>query len=145
MSTLWLKIIGVGAAALMILLLVMDRNHQRSLAKERGDKLATICTATRAASNNPKLKCAEMPVQIGFMGEAIGTLTRAVDKQNAAVDAMGVETKRQQSDSARAAQAARERAGRAEATAARLTASSRAGGAVARPCEPSETLKESWR
>lgn len=128
-----------GAAILSFVLLAF---HWKSTMTERGEKLAVICQSTRDASGNPKLKCSEVPAQIKFMGEAIGTLTTAIHKQNAAVAAMGAETTRQQADSAKASQAAKERARGAQATSARLEASSRAGGP---PCEPSKVLKGAWQ
>jgi hypothetical protein len=79
------------------------------------------------------------------MGDAVTALSNSLRTQNAAVASLGEQTKQQQADSVRASQKAQERAGRAEATSTRLEASSRAGGAVAKPCEPSKALKEAWR
>jgi hypothetical protein len=128
-----------GVAILSFVLLAFHWKHQ---AADRGEKLAVICQFTRDASGNPKLKCSEVPAQIKFMGEAIGTLTTAIHKQNDAVAAMGAETTRQQADSAKASEKAAERSKGALATSTRLTASSRAGGA---PCEPSKALKGAWQ
>jgi hypothetical protein len=144
-SWLTLKLVSGIAAGLMLLGLILGLKHYKHLADDRGAKLEVICQSTRDASGNPKLKCSEVPAQIKFMGDAIGTLTTAIHKQNAAVAAMGAETQRQQADSARASQVALERAGRAQATSTRLTASSRAGEAQAKPCEPSKALKEAWQ
>ncbi len=137
----WLKI-GAGLAIAIFIGLAFHWKHQ---AAERKDQLASICVATRLASNQPKLGCSEVPKQIAFMGEAIGTLTRAIDKQNAAVDAMGNETVRQQKLAAQASQEAAGRAKRAEDVAERLRASARAGGAPSAQCEPSKVLQEQWR
>jgi hypothetical protein len=128
-----------GVAILSFVLLAFHWKHQ---AADRGEQLAVICQFTRDASGNPKLKCSEVPAQIKFMGEAIGTLTTAIHKQNDAVAAMGAETTRQQADSAKASEKAAERSKGALATSTRLTASSRAGGA---PCEPSKALKGAWQ
>lgn len=139
------KLIGIGIAALFLLGLVAERSRWMHRAHAAEAKVTADCNATRIASNQPKLKCGDVPKQITFMGEAIGTLSAALDKQNAAVKAMGAETARQQAESAKASEKAKERADRAEATAERLAASSRSGGAAAKPCLPSKALQESWR
>jgi hypothetical protein len=141
-SSLSLKVAGGVIAALMLLGLILGLKHYKHVADTRGQSLAVICQTTRTASGNPKLKCGEVPQQIQFMGEAIGTLTTAIHKQNDAVAAMGAETARQQAASGEALKTAKERAGRADATSARLGASSRAGGP---PCEPSKALKGAWQ
>jgi hypothetical protein len=139
------KLIGGAVAALMLLGLILGLKHYHHLANERGAKLAAICETTRTASGNPKLKCAEVPQQIQFMGDAIGTLTSAIHKQNEAVAAMGAETARQQGESAKASERAQERSKGAQATSTRLAASSRSSEAQAKPCEPSKALKGSWQ
>lgn len=139
------KLIGFAIGAAAILSFVILSLHWKHTMTERGDQLAAICHETRVASGVPKLNCAEVVPQIDAMGEAIGTLTQALHKQNDAVAAMGDETKRQQSESARASQKAQERAGKAEATSGRLAASSRAGEARAKPCAPSKALEDSWK
>lgn len=144
-SALAMKLIGAGVGLLLLLSLVLGLKHYRNLANDRGAKLETICTATRNASGNPRLKCGEVPAQIAFMGDTITTLTTALRKQNDAVAALGAETRRQQGESAKASQAAQKRAEGAEATATRLVASSRAGGPPAASCEPSRAVKEAWQ
>jgi hypothetical protein len=139
------KLIAFAVAAAAILSFVLLAFHWKHQAADRGEKLAVICQSTRDASGNPKLGCSEVPAQIKFMGEAIGTLTTAIHKQNDAVAAMGAETTRQQADSAKASQAAQERARGAQATSTRLEVSSRAGEAQAKPCEPSKALKGAWQ
>jgi hypothetical protein len=139
------KLIGIGLGALAALAFVLMAFHWKAQASDRKDQLAAICTATRAASGQPKLDCKQVPQQIVFMGQAIGTLTTAVHKQNEAVAAMGAETSRQQGEADRASKAAQERARAPEAASTRLTASSRAGERLAKPCEPSRALQESWR
>lgn len=142
LSSLYVKLIGGAVAALMLLSLILGLKHYKHLADARGQSLAAICQTTRTASGNPKLKCGEVAQQIQFMGEAIGTLTTAIHKQNDAVAAMGAETQRQQAESAKASEAAQERSKGALATSQRLAASSRAGGP---PCEPSKALKGAWQ
>lgn len=130
LTPLIMKLIGAGVAAVLLIGLVLGFRHYKSLAESRGQSLATICQATRDASGQKKLPCGDVPAQVKFMGEAITTLGNSLKQQNAAVATLGEQTKQQQADSARASQAAQERAGRAEATSARLTASSRGGEAV---------------
>jgi hypothetical protein len=136
------KLIGLAIAVAAILSFVLLAFHWKHQAADRGEKLAVICQATRDASGQPKLKCSEVPAQIKFMGEAIGTLTQAIHKQNDAVTAMGAESERQKAEAAKASQAAQKRSTGAQATATRLEASSRAGGP---PCEPSKALKGAWQ
>jgi hypothetical protein len=145
LSSLYVKLIGGAIAALVVLGLILGLKHYKHLAEDRGAKLAIICQATRTASGQPKLKCSEVPTQIQFMGEAIGTLTTAIHKQNDAVAAMGARTVQLQSESAKASQKAQERAQGAQATTTRLEASSRSGERQAKPCDLSKELKGSWR
>jgi hypothetical protein len=112
---------------------------------ERGEKLAAICQTTRAASGQPKLKCSEVPAQIQFMGEAIGTLTTAIHKQNDAVAAMGAETKRQQEIAAEASRSAAQRSNAVQGKSDRLTASASSAARKSAPCELSKELKGSWQ
>ena len=139
------KLIGFALAAAAILTFVITAFHWKSVMTERGEKLAVICQTTRTSSGQPKLKCSEVPQQIQFMGEAIGTLTTAIHKQNDAVTAMGARTAQLQSESAKASQKAHERAQGAQATSTRLEASSRSGERQARPCDLSKELKGSWK
>lgn len=142
-----LKLIGIGIGALAVIALLAVVNTWRVQAKDRGEKLAVICQATRDASGHKNLKCGEVVQQIKFMGETIGTLTRALDKQNAAVDAMGAETKRQQAEAAEASQKAQERVGRADATSRRLSASAAHGSSsvATGACQPSKELERAWQ
>jgi hypothetical protein len=140
------KLIGLAIAAASILSFVLLAFHWKNTMTERGEKLAVICQATRAASGQPKLKCADVPAQIKFMGDAIGTLTAAIHNQNAKVDAMGAETKRQQAQSDQALKTATGRAQKAEATANRLAASSHAGGPPSAPDgQFSNSVEDAWR
>jgi hypothetical protein len=143
-----LKLIGYGVGVLAVIALLamvngwrVERNHLR-------DWQSSVVTATRQASNNPKLSVKDVPQQIHFMEQAIGTLTQALNKQSAAVNAMGQESARQQQKAAQASQVAQGRAREAESVSARLTASSRSTvppAASTGPCEPSKALKEQWR
>jgi hypothetical protein len=145
LSSLYVKLIGGAIAALMLLGLILGLKHYKSLAESRGETLAVICQATRDASGQAKLKCGEVPKQIEFMGQAIGTLTTALHKQSDAVAAMGAETARQQKAASDASKAAEKRADRAATTSERLTASARSGERQAKPCEPSKVLEGAWR
>jgi hypothetical protein len=138
----YVKLIGLAIAAAVILSFVLLAFHWKNTMTERGEKLAVICQTTRDASGNPKLKCGEVPDQIKFMGETITALKNALHVQNDAVAALGAQTKQQQTDSAKASQAAEKRAQGAQATSTRLGASSRVGGP---PCEPSKALKGAWQ
>ena len=144
---LTLKLGAYIAGAVAILAFVLLAFHWKDTMTARGEKLATICAATRAAADNAKLDCGHVPAQIGELGKSIATLKAALADQNAKVAALGEQTKQQQADSARASQKAQERAGRAEATSARLSASAAhsASSAASGPCEPSKALKEAWR
>jgi hypothetical protein len=145
MSSLYIKLIGGAVAALMLLGLILGLKHYKKLAESRGETLAAICQATRDASGQPKLGCGQVPAQIKFMGEAMTALSNVIRVQNSAVAAMGSETTRQQQESARASEKAQERSKGAEATSARLTASSRSSESVARPCVPSKELTGAWK
>jgi hypothetical protein len=140
-----LKLIGIGVGALAVIALLALVNTWRVGYHDRGEKLATICSATRAASGQPKLRCGEVPAQIQFLGETVGTLKRAITEQNAKVAAMGAETARQQELARQAVQNASGRAKRASAASEGLQASSRAGERYSAPCQPSDKLKEQWK
>lgn len=134
--------IGAGLAVAAFVLLAFHWKHQ---AADRKATLAVICQSTRDASGQPKLKCGDVPKQIQFMGQAIGTLTTALHKQSDAVAAMGAETVRQQKAAEDARKAAERRAGAAQSTVERLSASSRAPERQSKPCEPSKALEGAWR
>lgn len=144
-SAFVMKLIGGLVALAALAGLIWGLKHYKSLAEDRGAKLEVICKATRDASGQPKLKCADVPKQVRFMGEAITTLSTALARQNAAVDALGKESDRQKAAAQQAILKAATRARGAEATSQRLTASSRADGRLAKPCEPSKALTEAWR
>jgi hypothetical protein len=111
----------------------------------RGEQLAAICTATRAAANQPKLDCKQTAQQITFMGEAVQALSNSLKVQNAAVSALGEQTKAQQAEAAKARQKAQERARGAEAAADRLIASSRSAVPQGPPCKASKAVEEAWK
>lgn len=144
-SWLTLKIIGGLVAALILLGLVAERSRWMHRAHAAEAQVASDCAAARKSAANPKMKCDQTDEQIGFLGEAVTTLTNAIHRQNDAVTAMGAETKRQQADSEKASQEAARRAQGARATSSRLAASSRSSEAQAKPCEPSKTLKGAWQ
>ena len=91
-----------------------------------------------------KVRLVEKDAAIKLLQANVGTLTQALDKQNAAVEAMGAETKRQQGDAAKAVLNAQGRAQKAEGAAERLKASSRAGGAKPEG-QFSKTFEDQWR
>lgn len=144
-SALVMKLIGAGIGILALLGLVLGLKHYKSLAESRGQSLALICQTTRDASGNPKMKCSEVPAQIKFMGDAIGTLTAALHKQNDAVAALGEETTRQQNLAVNAANQATQRQKPVAAAQQRLEASARSDGRKSAPCDLSPTLKDTWK
>jgi TolA-binding protein len=144
-SWLSLKLIGGLVAALVLLGLVAERSRWMHRAHAAEAQVAQDCAAARKSAANPKMKCDQTDEQIGFLGEAIATLTNAIHRQNDAVTAMGAETKHQQADSAKASEKAAERSKGALATSGRLAASSRSSEAQAKPCEPSKALKGAWQ
>jgi len=139
------KLIGLGVAALFLIGILFGLRHYKNLAEDRGEKLAVICQTTRQASGQPRLNCGEVPAQITFMGEAVKTLSGALDRQNKAVDALNKENERLQADYARASRIAQERSSRVAATSGGLMASSRSSERQAKPCEPSRALREAWQ
>lgn len=138
------KLVGMGIGLLAVIAFVLMAFHWKAQASDRKEKLETICSSTRAASGQPKLKCADVAVQIGFMGETIGAQSRAISSQNAAVAAHGKETERQQGEAARASRIAQERSRAPLATSRGLDASSRSSERQSQPCVPSKALREAW-
>jgi hypothetical protein len=139
------KLIGFGLGIIAVLGFVALSLHWKAQASDRGQQLATICTVVRDASNNPKLKCADVPKQVALMGESLNATRSALDRQNAAVAALQKASEDQQQKAAQAVQEARQRAKGAEDVSADLLASSRAPERTAKPCEPSAALKEAWK
>jgi hypothetical protein len=139
------KLIGGLVALLLLAALVADRGRWMHRAHNAEAQLAAICTATRAAANQPKLDCKQVPQQITFMGEAVQALSNSLKVQNAAVSALGEQTKAQQAEAAKARQKAAESAQEAEAASQRLDASSRQKPPQGPACAPSKTVEEQWR
>lgn len=139
------KLIGLAIAAAAILSFVILAFHWKSTMAGRGKELATICAATRAAAENPKLDCKQVPAQIGQLGQSIAALKSAIADQNEAIASLGKHSADQQAAAAQASQVAQNRAGKAQATSGRLTASSRASDAQAKPCAPSKALTDAWQ
>jgi hypothetical protein len=73
-SWLTLKLGGMILGGLAALSFVLLAFHWKNTMTERGEKLAVICSATRSASGQPKLKCSEVPQQIQFMGDALNAV-----------------------------------------------------------------------
>lgn len=139
------KLIGFGLGIIAVLGFIALSLHWKAQAADRKQQLATICTVVRDASNNPKLKCADMPKQIALMGESLNATRSALDRQNAAVAALEARTAQQQRETSQASQDARTRAKGPERVSDSLSASSRSTERLAKPCEPSKALMEAWK
>lgn len=140
------KLIGLAVAAAAILSFVLLAFHWKAQAADRAQKLEIICKATRDASDNPKLSCGNVPLQIGELGASVKNTKAALERQNAAVNALAVESDRQKAEAAKAVLNARGRAREAQATSERLKASSRAGDSQNAPQgQFSKTFEETWR
>jgi hypothetical protein len=137
-----LKLIGGLVALLLLAALVADRGRWMHRAHNAEAQLAAICTATRAAANQPKLDCKQTAQQITFMGEAVQALSNSLKVQNAAVSALGEQTKAQQAEAAKASRNAEKRAQEAQGVSDRLIASSRSAGA---PCKASPEAERQWQ
>jgi ABC-type transport system involved in cytochrome bd biosynthesis fused ATPase/permease subunit len=72
-------------------------------------------------------------------------LEKAIADQNAAIADLGNKSAAQQAAAAKALLNAQGRAAAAQASADRLRASARAGGASGGACEPSKALKDQWQ
>jgi hypothetical protein len=70
-----------------------DRRTQRQLAALT-EQAADVLTATRAASDNPKLKWEGTAGQVAAMGETIRTLKVSIETQNQAIDELAEEAVR---------------------------------------------------
>lgn len=140
------KLIGFGLGLIAVLGFIFMALSWRAERNALRDWQTVTLGATRDASGNPKLHKRDVPQQIRAIGDSLSAVTRTLERQNAAVDALAERTEEQQRNAAQAAQDARRRAREGgEAASARLIASSRSSGRQTAPCEPSETLRESWR
>ena len=140
-----LRLIGYGVGALAVIALLAMVNTWRVGYRDRGEKLAVICQATREAAADPKMHCGNVVVQIHELGTSLKSTTDALNRQNAAVNAWAAKDAADKAVAAKASRIAQERAGRAQATSSRLDASSRAGERLAKPCEPSAELRRNWQ
>lgn len=145
LSSLYMKLIGGLVVALMVLGLIADRGRWMHRAHNAEAENATVCAAVRAAADNPKMDCKLAAQQVGLLGQAIVDLKTGISHQNAAVNALSVESDRQKAEAAQAVLSAATRAHEAEATSTRLAASSRSSEAVAKPCTASKALEGAWR
>lgn len=141
----YVKLIGIGIGALAVIALLamingwrVERNHLR-------DWQTTVLAASREAAANPKLDKKDTAQQIKLLGQAIANLKAGIARQNAAVNALALESGRQKADAAQAVLKAQGRAQTAQASSTRLTASSLSSEAVAKPCAPSKALEGAWR
>jgi hypothetical protein len=82
-SWLTLKLAGYVGAGLAVLLFVGLALHWKSTMTARGEQLATICAATRAAADSPKLPCVQVPQQIAALGATIINVRAATAKAEA--------------------------------------------------------------
>lgn len=139
------KLIGIGLAALAVAAFVLMAFHWKHQAADRKEKLEIICKATRDASDNPKLGCGNVPIQIGELGASVKNLKAAIASQNAAVNDLAAKSRQAQDEAAQASRNAKKRAQGAEDTARRLIASSRSGEHLAKPCAPSKAVSDAWR
>lgn len=139
------KLIGSLVAILIVFGLVAERSRWMHRAHSAEAENATVCAAIRAAADNPKMDCKRAAQQVGLMGQSIADLKAGIAHQNTAVNALAAESDRQKAEAAKAVLSARGRAREAQATSDRLAASSRSGGAVAKPCDPSKALEGAWR
>lgn len=139
------KLIGLAIAAAAILSFVLLAFHWRDTMTERGKELATICTATRAAADNPKMDCKLTAPQIGEMGKSIADLKAGIAHQNAAVSQMAAESAKAQDEAKKAVLSAVQRVKSAQASSARLAASSRSVDRKTAPCTPSKELERAWQ
>lgn len=144
-----MKLIGGGVIALLIVAtifgLIRSRNHWKDTATLRQQQITATCEATRQAAGNQNMACGDMIVQIDALGDGLRATTAALNRQNAAVDALATRSKQQQDSARKASKRVQERAGEATGVSARLIASSRSSGGRTGFCEPSETIKEVWK
>lgn len=145
MNPLLLKAIAALGALLLVILVVADRNRWRSKAQDRQDQITQTCAAVRAAVGKPKLDCRQADRQIAMLGTGVRDLTAAANRAAIAINRLADDTKAAKAAAAEASRKAAQRARGVETTSAGLAASARSGERMARPCEPSEALKEVWR
>ena len=139
------KLIALAIAAAAILSFVALAFHWRDTMTSRGKELGTICAATRAAADNPKLDCKLVAQQIGELGKSVDALKGALASQNAAVNALAAESAREQQNAARASQEAAQRAKRPQQVSDSLAASARAPERSSAPCQASKALVGAWK
>lgn len=144
-SALTMKLIGGIAIALALAVAVHLVKYWHGQANAARQQVAEICSATRDASNNPKLNCRDTALQVRHLGEAVNALHTSLEHQNAAINAQARTTAEQQRKASQASQDARTRARTPERVSAGLEASARSSERLSAPCEPSKALKEAWR
>jgi hypothetical protein len=77
------KLVGLAIAAAAILSFVTLAFHWKDTMTARGKQLDTICAATRAAANRPKLDCARSADEITFLGDALKDVAAKTDQARA--------------------------------------------------------------
>lgn len=137
------------ALAIVAIVLVLDlRAEKRHLAATQhrlelaDDANAKDCAAAALAAGNPKLDCRRAAEQIRALGEGLAQARAAIEKQNAAVNALASKSAAQQASAAIVIKRAQDRARDASAVAQRLRASS---GKAGDPCVPSSALIDAWK
>lgn len=142
---LTLKLGGMIFGAVAVIGFVLLAFHWKAQATDRKEKLEIICKVTRDAADNPKMNCGNVTLQIGELGASVKNTKAALERQNAAVAALGKASKQQKAEAAEASRKAEKRAQGAEATADRLIASSRAGARLGESCKASRAVEEAWQ
>lgn len=141
----WYVYLGLAIAA-AFLWTVHDRNKWKTKAVDYNAEAVGDYQAAKTASANPDLARRDTAKQIVALGQSLKAVTDALNRQNAAVKALGDETARQQAEAKKAVGAATARASEAEVISARLKAESHSGaGKAASACEPSDLVKEQWQ
>jgi hypothetical protein len=139
-----IKLVGGVLAALALAFLVHEYKYWHGQATAARAQVTEICSAARDAAGNLKLNCRDTAAQVRLLGTSLAATTGALNRQNAAVEALGKATADQQRNAAEASQEARQRAKGAEEVSADLRASARAPARAGKPCEPSAALKDRW-
>lgn len=138
------KLIAGAVAIAAFLSLVGLAYSWKSRMESRGVELTTICVATRAAADNPKMNCKAVPEQVKLLGQAVTDLKKGITDRNVAIAAQKAEDDREKAQAVAARNRAQKRATAAETAASRYLASSRQP-VPAGACEPSATVKGTWQ
>ncbi len=105
---------------------------------------ATVLTATREASNNPRLIERDVPAQIREMGGSIRTLGSGLERCNATSRAAAENDAKRQREFEDRLRAVQGQAAAGQALIDRLRASAATARPGAAACVPSATVREIW-